>query len=151
MNTDNQSTKIVLDHKQICEILPHRYPFLFVDRVVAMEKGESITAIKNFTWNEEFFQGHFPNEPVVPGVVQIEALAQVCCLLIFVSFPEMKGRRPAFTGIDGAKFKRSVVPGDVLTLEAKLIQSRRGFSTFSTIAKVDGQVVTKATIKATMV
>src|SRR3989338_2568603 len=118
-----------LDLAGILKTIPHRDPFLFVDSVESWEKGTSIAATKTLSMQDSFFAGHFPGEPVMPGVIQIEALAQACCILIALSFPEeAKGKRPAFAGIEEARFRRPVRPGDVLRLHAELTQYRRGFS-----------------------
>ncbi|MFC1585979.1 3-hydroxyacyl-ACP dehydratase FabZ, partial [Fibrobacterota bacterium] len=147
----SENPAFLIDYKGILGILPHRYPFLFVDGVLAWEKEQSITGQKNFSLNETFFSGHFPSEPVVPGVIQIEALAQVSCILISLSFDEFKGKRPAFTGIDEAKFKRPVRPGDILVLKSELQKIRRGFAVFATKAEVGGELSAEAVIKAAMV
>ena len=109
----------LLDIKQIMEIIPHRYPFILIDTIEEMEKGKRIVGKKNVTMNEYFFQGHFPAEPVMPGVLIIEALAQVGAVLI-LSQEEFKGKIAYFGGINNAKFKKKVVPGDTLTLELEM-------------------------------
>lgn len=113
----------MLDIEAIKAILPHRYPFLLVDRVLELVPGERVVAIKNVTANEEFFNGHFPGRPVMPGVLQIEGLAQTGALLMA---DDMKGKIPLFAAIDKAKFKRPVVPGDQLRYEVTLTKARRG-------------------------
>lgn len=113
----------MLDIEAIKAILPHRYPFLLVDRVLELVPGERVVAIKNVTVNEEFFNGHFPGRPVMPGVLQIEGLAQTGALLMA---EDMKGKVPLFAAIDKAKFKRPVVPGDQLRYEVELTKMRRG-------------------------
>ena len=141
-----------LDQDEIKRLIPHRHPFLFVESVESWEKGKSLAATKTLTLKDEFFAGHFPAEPVMPGVIQIEALAQACCLLIALSFPEdAAGKRPAFIGIEEARFRKPVRPGDVLRLYADLTQYRRGFATFTTRAEVNGEKVCDAVIKASMV
>lgn len=114
----------MLDIKKIKEILPHRYPFLLIDRVLELEEGKRIVAIKNVTANENFFQGHFPQEPVMPGVLIIEALAQAgaCAIL---SMEEYKGKLVYFGAIDKAKFRKKVVPGDTLRLEVEIIKLKK--------------------------
>ncbi len=147
----SQNPELLLDYAGVLEILPHRYPFLFVDGVFSFEKEKSVQGFKNFTMNEEMFLGHFPKEPVVPGVVQIEALAQVSTILMMLSFEDMRTKRPAFTGIDDAKFKLPVRPGDTLLLNAELLKMRRGFAIVKTWATVRGKTACEAIIKAAMV
>ncbi len=141
-----------LDINQIKEYLPHRYPLLLVDRVLDWESGERITAIKNVTINEEFFNGHFPNKPVMPGVLMIEALAQSAALLAFLTM----GQKPDdnavvyFVGIDGARFKRPVEPGDQLKMDVQILRQSRGIWKFSAKASVDGQLAVEAELMCTM-
>ena len=144
--------KFVIDFEGILKVLPHRFPFLLIDGVTAFEKGKTLAGVKNVSFGEPYFSGHFPENPVMPGVLQIEALAQACCLLVALSFPEdSAGKRPAFVGIDGARFRRPVRPGDVLTLHAELEKYRRGFATLKTRAEVDGALAAEAVIVAAMV
>jgi 3-hydroxyacyl-[acyl-carrier-protein] dehydratase len=135
-----------LDINKIMQLMPHRFPFLLVDRVIELEPGTRIAAIKNVTINEPFFQGHFPGHPVMPGVLIIEALAQAAAVLTYVtmktSYPE--GTLFLFAGIDGARFKRPVVPGDQLRLEATMDRVKRGVGKFTGRALVDGEVVCEA-------
>jgi 3-hydroxyacyl-[acyl-carrier-protein] dehydratase len=141
-----------LDQAAVKNLIPHRDPFLFVDSVESWVKGKSIAATKTLSMQDSFFAGHFPAEPVMPGVIQIEALAQACCILIALSFPEdAKGKRPAFAGIEEARFRKPVRPGDALRLHAEIIRYRRGFATFAAHADVNGEKVCEATIKAAMV
>jgi 3-hydroxyacyl-[acyl-carrier-protein] dehydratase len=141
-----------LDINQIKEYLPHRYPLLLVDRVLDWESGKSITAIKNVTANEEFFNGHFPHKPVMPGVLMIEALAQTAALLSFLTV----GRKPDhstvvyFVGIDGARFKRPVEPGDQLRMHAEILRTARGIWKYKVEGTVDGQVAVEAELMCTM-
>lgn len=114
----------MLDIKEIQKILPHRYPFLLIDRVLEMEEGKKCVAIKNVTMNEPFFQGHFPQEPVMPGVLIIEALAQTGAVAM-LSMEDFKGKIAFFGGIDKAKFRGKVVPGDTLRLEVEMIKIKR--------------------------
>ena len=110
---------MAMDIKEIMSIIPHRQPFLLIDRVEEIVEGESVTAIKNVTYNEPFFAGHFPNEPVMPGVLIVEAMAQAGAVAI-LSMDEFKGKTAYFGGINKAKFKKKVVPGDTLRLEVKI-------------------------------
>jgi 3-hydroxyacyl-[acyl-carrier-protein] dehydratase len=143
---------IRLDIHQILKLLPHRYPILLVDRVLELEKGKRIKALKNVTINEEFFNGHFPSRPVMPGVLQIEALAQAAALLSFVSNDiEQDGKSIYyFAGIDGARFKRPVEPGDQLVLEVELERAKAGIYKFKSWATVDGERAVEAEIMCTM-
>lgn len=129
----------ILNITQIQEILPHRYPFLLVDKIVEMEEGKSIKGIKNVTMNEPFFQGHFPQKPIMPGVLICEALAQVGAVLL-LGMEENKGKIGVFTGINNFKFRRQVIPGDTLELSAELLQYRHGMGKASVKATVEGQV-----------
>ncbi len=141
-----------LDINQIKEYLPHRYPLLLVDRVLDWEGGKRITAIKNVTINEEFFNGHFPHKPVMPGVLMIEALAQTAALLAFLTM----GQKPDdnavvyFVGIDGARFKRPVEPGDQLTMEVEILRQSRGIWKFQAKASVGEQLAVEAELMCTM-
>lgn len=137
-----------MDVKEIREYLPHRYPFLLVDRVLELEVGESIVAIKNVTVNEPFFNGHFPDHPVMPGVLIVEAMAQAAGILGFKTMDKkpQDGSIYYFVGADDLRFKRPVVPGDQLRLEARKISERRGIWKFDVRATVDGDVVSSATI-----
>ena len=137
---------LTMDIQEVMRRLPHRYPFLLVDRVLECISGQSIRAIKNVTINEPFFPGHFPARPVLPGVIIREALAQTAGILAFVTagvYPDEK-RELYFVGIDKARFRRPVLPGDQLILKATLERSLRGIWKFSTIAEVDGQEATSA-------
>lgn len=148
----SDNPKFILDYAGILQVLPHRYPFLLVDGITAFEKGKSIAGAKNVSFNEPFFAGHFPSEPVMPGVLQIEAMAQVCCILVALSFPEeAAGKRPAFAGIEEARFRRPVRPGHVLTLIGELDKYRRGFAVVKARAEIDGDLAAEAVIKASMV
>lgn len=130
----------MLDIKEIQKILPHRYPFLLIDRVLEMEEGKRCVALKNVTMNEPFFQGHFPQEPVMPGVLIIEALAQTGAVAM-LSMDEFKGKIAFFGGIDKAKFRGKVVPGDTLRLEVEMIKIKRNAGIGKGIAYVDGKKV----------
>ena len=135
------SEGLQLDMAAILERLPHRFPFLLVDRVLELHRGSSIRALKNVTYNEPFFPGHFPGRPVMPGVMIIEALAQAAGILCFVTEDVIPDHttRFYFVGIDKARFRRPVVPGDQLVLTAQLERSLKGIWRFSTSALVDGQ------------
>jgi 3-hydroxyacyl-[acyl-carrier-protein] dehydratase len=142
----------VVDYAGILKVLPHRFPFLLIDGVTAFEAGKALVGVKNVSFGEPFFSGHFPQDPVMPGVLQIEALAQASCLLVALSFPEdAAGKRPAFAGINEARFRKPVRPGHVLTLHAELEKYRRGFATLKTRAEIDGEVAAEAGIVAAMV
>lgn len=142
----------MMDIHQILKKLPHRYPILLVDRVVELEKGKRIRALKNVTINEPFFTGHFPNRPVMPGVLMLEALAQASALLAFdTGGTELDPRAVYyFVGIDGARFKRPVEPGDQLMLEASLDRARGGIYKFKCQALVDGELAVEAELMCTM-
>ena len=138
----------MMDVKEIREYLPHRYPFLLVDRVVELNVGESIVALKNVTVNEPFFNGHFPDQPVMPGVLIVEAMAQAAGILGFKTMDKkpQDGSIYYFVGADNLRFKRPVVPGDQLRLEAKVVSERRGIWKFAVVASVDGEKASSATI-----
>lgn len=138
----------VMDIRKIMSLLPHRYPFLLIDRVIEMEEGTRLVAIKNVTINEPFFQGHFPVKPVMPGVLIIEAMAQATGLLSMGSFPDQIGENSLyyFVGIDKARFKRQVEPGDQLVFEVIFKKRRRDIWLFSGTAKVDGQLAASADV-----
>lgn len=133
---------------EIREYLPHRYPFLLVDRVVDIEKGESIVAYKNVTANEEFFNGHFPDTPVMPGVLIIEAMAQAAGILGFKTMEKKPsdGSIYYFVGSEKLRFKRPVVPGDQLRLEASIVREKRGIWKFACKATVEGELVSSGVI-----
>lgn len=131
--------------KEIKEILPHRYPFLLVDRIVEMEEGKSVTGYKNVTANEQFFQGHFPEEPVMPGVLILEAIAQVGAVALLTK-EEFKGKIPLFAGADKVRFRQKVVPGDKLELTCEIIKLRGPVGVGKGVAKVDGKKVCEAEI-----
>jgi 3-hydroxyacyl-[acyl-carrier-protein] dehydratase len=133
------SDQTVLDTRQIMEIIPHRPPFLLVDRIVELVDGERAVGIKQVTINEPFFVGHFPDYPVMPGVLIVEALAQVGCVAV-LRLPEYRGKIAFFAGIDKVRFKRQVLPGDTLRLEVALGKLRRGVGSGTATATVDGQL-----------
>lgn len=141
-----------MDIHQILEYLPHRYPILLVDRVLEVVPGERITALKNVSMNEPFFPGHYPHHPVMPGVLIVEAMAQTAAIL---SFKTMGGKPDDksvyyFVGIDGARFKRPVSPGDQLVMEVSITANKRGMWKFAGQAKVDGQVACEAELICTL-
>jgi 3-hydroxyacyl-[acyl-carrier-protein] dehydratase len=141
-----------LDITQIKQYLPHRYPLLLVDRVLDWESGKSITAIKNVTVNEEFFNGHFPHKPVMPGVLMIEALAQTAALLSFLTMNQKPDDSSVvyFVGIDGARFKRPVEPGDQLKMQVDILRVARGIWKYKAQGSVDGQTAVEAELMCTM-
>lgn len=141
-----------LDINQIKLYLPHRYPMLLVDRVLDWESGKTITAIKNVTINEEFFNGHFPHKPVMPGVLMIEALAQTAALLSFLTMDIKPDDNSVvyFIGIDGARFKRPVEPGDQLMMHVEIIRNARGIWKYKATGSVDGQRALEAELMCTM-
>ena len=141
-----------MDIHEILEYLPHRYPMLLVDRVLEVIPGERIVALKNVSFNEPFFPGHYPHHPVMPGVLVVEALAQAAAIL---SFKTMGGKSDDksvyyFVGIDGARFKRPVSPGDQLIFEVSILANKRGIWKFAAQAKVDGQIAAEAELMCTV-
>jgi len=139
----------MLDINEIMKILPHRPPFLLVDRVTELEPGKRIVGLKNVTMNEPFFPGHFPGHPVMPGVLIIEALAQVACILAIMSSEEsVRSKVTYFAAIDNARFRKPVIPGDQLSLEIEVSGCKRGIWIFNAKALVDGKLVTEAELKA---
>ncbi len=141
-----------MDIQRILQKLPHRYPFLLVDRVLEIEKGVRIKALKNVTYNEPFFSGHFPARPVMPGVLMLEALAQAAALLSFESADAQPDENTVvyFAGIDGARFKRPVGPGDQLILEASIDRVKAGIYKYKTRATVDGLLTVEADMMCTV-
>ncbi|MDH4224022.1 MAG: 3-hydroxyacyl-ACP dehydratase FabZ [Deltaproteobacteria bacterium] len=133
--------------EQIREILPHRYPFLLVDKVLELDPGKWCKAVKNVTINEPFFQGHFPGYPLMPGVLSVEALAQTSGIVAQSANPEQRGGLMVFAGIDKVRFKIPVVPGDQLILESRLLSNKRTLWIFEVQATVDGKVATQGEIK----
>lgn len=133
---------------EILAILPHRYPFLLIDRILNLELGKKIVGIKNVTINEPFFQGHFPTHPIMPGVLIIESMAQVGGALAFKSAPGSEGKLVFFIGIDKAKFRRPVYPGDQLRIEVEILQARPPYWRLKGMAYVDGKLVAEAELKA---
>ena len=141
-----------MDIHQILKLLPHRYPFLMVDRVLAVELGKSIQAIKNVTINEPFFNGHFPHRPVMPGVLMLEAMAQAAALLSFATQGVTPDDKTVyyFAGIDGARFKRPVEPGDQLVMDVTLERHKAGIYKFKGITRVAGEIACEAELMCTM-
>ena len=142
----------MLDIHRILSSLPHRYPFLLVDRVLELEKGKRIRALKNVTINEPFFTGHFPHRPVMPGVLMLEAMAQAAALLAFDMLGVVPDHKTVyyFAGIDRARFKRPVEPGDQLILEVELDRMKAGIFKFKGLALVDGKVAAEGDLMCTM-
>ena len=143
---------MIMDIHKILKQLPHRYPFLLVDRVLELEKGKTIKALKNVSMNEPFFEGHFPHRPVMPGVLILEALAQAAALLSFDTLNSSPNDQMIyyFAGIDGARFKRPVEPGDQLILMAELLRMKVGIFKFKTWATVDGELAAEAELTCAM-
>src|SRR6266852_4438675 len=153
MNIQTDSTSLAtgsaVDIKRILQMIPHRYPMLMVDRVVEMQLDHSAVGIKNVSINEPFFQGHFPSEPVMPGVLIVEAMAQTAAVLVVATFgAESEGKLVYFMSIDGVRFRRPVFPGDRLELHVEKVQSRASVWKFSGKAIVDGKVAAEATFAA---
>lgn len=142
----------MMDIHQILKQLPHRYPFLLVDRVLEIEKGVRIKALKNVTMNEPFFTGHFPHRPVMPGVLMLEAMAQAAALLAFDTLGVTPDDKTVyyFAGIDGARFKRPVEPGDQLVMDVTLDRMKAGIFKFKAVARVDNNIACEAELMCTM-
>jgi len=139
----------MLDVNEIMKLLPHRYPFLLVDRIIEIDPGKKIVGLKNVTINEPFFPGHFPGHPVMPGVLIVEAMAQVAAILVYSSSDENKDKITYFVGIDNTKFRKPVVPGDQIRMELEVTGCRRGIWSFAAKAYVDGKLVTESELRAT--
>lgn len=139
----------MIEIKEIMKILPHAYPFLLVDRIIEMEPGKRIVGIKNVTYNEPFFPGHFPGRPIMPGVLIVEAIAQAAGVLAFKSMPEEGQGKPVyFLGIDHVRFRKPVIPGDQLRLELEITKRRQSIWGFKGQALVDGKLVAEAELLA---
>lgn len=142
-NTEKGFVYSIMD---IMSFLPHRYPFLLVDRILEIEDGKRIVGLKNVTINEPFFQGHFPGAPVMPGVLIIESMAQVAGVMIYRDMPDKERKLIYFTTIENAKFRRPVLPGDQLRIEMQLLNRRTNFGKMNGLATVEGKVVAEATV-----
>jgi 3-hydroxyacyl-[acyl-carrier-protein] dehydratase len=146
---DNRSGP--LDVLQIQAILPHRYPFLLIDRVLEIERKKRIVALKNVTANEPFFAGHFPGNPIMPGVLTVEAMAQAGATLLLTEIPDRDSKLVVFTGIEKARFRRPIVPGDQLRIEVEVLSWRRIAGRMGGKAFVDGKLVAEATISCAII
>jgi 3-hydroxyacyl-[acyl-carrier-protein] dehydratase len=144
--TPELQKQIVYGVTDIMKFLPHRYPFLLVDRIVELEADKRIVGLKNVTINEPFFQGHFPGAPVMPGVLIIEAMAQVAGVMIYRDLPDREKKLIYFTGIENAKFRRPVVPGDQLRIEMELLNRRNNFGKMAGRASVEGKLAAEAVV-----
>ncbi|MHA4866122.1 3-hydroxyacyl-ACP dehydratase FabZ [Duganella sp. PWIR1] len=152
MTTTQPETSKTMDICEIKSYLPHRYPLLLVDRVLSYEENKRITAIKNVTVNEEFFNGHFPHKPVMPGVLMIEAMAQTAALLSFKTMGIKPDENSVvyFVGIDNARFKRPVGPGDQLKMDIEIVRVSRGIWKYKAVGSVDGQTAVEADLMCTI-
>src|SRR5579875_2095288 len=150
-HTHTPEARQVLEITDIMAILPHRYPFLLIDRVVEMERRKRIVAIKNVTINEPFFQGHFPSYPIMPGVLVIEAMAQAGGAVLLTEVPDRENKLMVFTGIERAKFRRPVVPGDQLRIEINVLQWKTRAVRMEGLVTVDGKLACEAIIMCQLV
>ena len=137
--------------EEILKILPHRYPFLLVDRILELEPGKRVVGVKNVTYNEEFFQGHFPGQPVMPGVLVLEAMAQVAGIALLGMVPDREKKLLYLSGVDRCRFRRPVVPGDQLRIEAKIMSLKNKFCKCRATASVDGNVCAEAELLSVLV
>ena len=151
MTLENQTENQTMDIGQIMDFLPHRYPFLMIDRVVEFERAKRIVAIKNVTINEPFFNGHFPGHPIMPGVLVVEAMAQAGCILLLSEVVDREKKLVYFTGIERAKFRRPVTPGDQLRLEVEVLSFRPRAGRMEGKAYVDGKLACEATLTCAVV
>jgi 3-hydroxyacyl-[acyl-carrier-protein] dehydratase len=145
-----QDNKAVLDIQKILGMIPHRYPILLIDRVLEYEEGKSLVAIKNVTYNEAFFQGHFPGLKVMPGVLLVEAVAQAGGILLYLSIPDPEKKLVFLSKIDKAKFRKPVVPGDQVRLEVEILKMKSKFCHVRGRALVDGDVVVEGEVMASL-
>ncbi len=152
MSAEPSNANTQMNIHEVLEYLPHRYPFLLIDRVLSYEVGKEITALKNVTINEPFFGGHFPHHPVMPGVLIVEAMAQAAAILTFKTTNTKPNNESIyyFVGIDGARFKKPVMAGDQLIINVKLLRNLRGMWKLSGTVTVDGKVVTEAELLCTV-
>jgi 3-hydroxyacyl-[acyl-carrier-protein] dehydratase len=139
-----------IDAKRLLKILPHRYPFLLVDRVLEVEPGKKIIVRKNVTHNEPYFPGHFPGNPIMPGVLQLELMAQAACVM-FLLLPDFEGWSPRFAGLENVRFRRPVVPGDVLEVTVETIKTRGNLGWAKAEATVEGKVVSECEMSFALV
>ncbi len=145
------TTEQPVEIKEILKMLPHRFPFILVDRILEYEAGSSIKGLKNITINEPFFPGHFPVEPVMPGVLIVEAMAQVGTLLAYLTIPEMIGNKIVyFAGIDKVRFRRKVIPGDQIIFDLNILKRKKRIIKMAARALVDDQLVTEAELLASI-
>lgn len=144
-------TSPIMEIGDICKILPHRYPFLLIDRVLELERMKRIVALKNVTYNEPFFQGHFPDKPIMPGVLVVEAIAQAGGLLLLTEVPNRDQMLMVFTGIEKARFRRPIVPGDQVRLEVEVRAWRMTAARLEGKAYVDGKVAAEATVTCRLI
>ncbi len=142
---------MTLDIQEIMNFLPHRFPFLLLDRIVEFDPGKRVVAIKNVTINEQFFQGHFPDYPIMPGVLVVEAMAQAGAIIMMEAIPDHKTKLAVFSGIERAKFRRSVTPGDQLRIEVNVLSFRPRAGRMEGKAYVDGKLACEATLTCMMV
>ncbi|PIR38646.1 MAG: 3-hydroxyacyl-[acyl-carrier-protein] dehydratase FabZ [Alphaproteobacteria bacterium CG11_big_fil_rev_8_21_14_0_20_39_49] len=144
-----QSKETIVGIEEIIQMIPHRYPILLIDRIVSFTPDDSMVALKNVTFNEPHFMGHFPDKPIMPGVLIVEAIAQASAVFTVKTLgDEAKGKLVYFMSIDSAKFRKPVVPGDSMYLEVKKLQNRKSVWKFSGVATVEGQKVAEATVTA---
>lgn len=140
---------LTFDIMQIMDLIPHRYPFLLVDRITECVPGKYVKGYKNVSMNEPFFQGHFPGNPIMPGVLQIEALAQISCAIL-LTLPEYEGKLGLFAGIDGVRFKKVVRPGDRLDLYSEIVKAKGPIAKAKVRAEVEGKIVLEAELTVAM-